>query len=96
MEVIKGIFGRAGNPSSRGRGQGQDSAFAVHIEAPSETSSASTPIDEFSKDIAVTEDVAEPGLERYYQPIDKYEGRHRYDPKARWTEAEEKALIRKV
>ena len=35
-------------------------------------------------------------LERYYVPIDTYEGRHRYDPKATWTKAEESALIRKL
>ncbi|KAL9601527.1 MAG: hypothetical protein Q9219_002479 [cf. Caloplaca sp. 3 TL-2023] len=35
-------------------------------------------------------------LERYYAPIDTYEGRHRYDPTATWTEAEERALIRKT
>ena len=35
-------------------------------------------------------------LERYYVPIERYEGRHRYDPKATWTEAEEKALIRRL
>jgi MFS family permease len=36
------------------------------------------------------------GLEKYYVPIDRYEGRHRYDPKATWTEAEEKSLIRRL
>lgn len=36
------------------------------------------------------------GLERYYVPIDTYEGRHRYDPKATWTQAEETALIRRL
>ena len=38
----------------------------------------------------------EHGLERYYVPIDTYEGRHRYDPKATWTQAEEKSLIKKL
>ncbi|KAG8530560.1 uncharacterized protein KY384_005063 [Bacidia gigantensis] len=38
----------------------------------------------------------EHGLEQYYVPIDTYEGRHRYDPKATWTPDEEKALIRKL
>lgn len=45
----------------------------------------------------ITSDVfAQGGLTRFYVPIDKYEGRHRYDPTAEWTEAEEKTLIRKV
>lgn len=36
------------------------------------------------------------GLEDYYIPIDSYEGRHRYDPTFRWTQNEEKKLVRKV
>ena len=35
-------------------------------------------------------------LEKFYVPIETYEGRHRYDPKATWTEAEEKSLIRRL
>ncbi|KAH7146192.1 major facilitator superfamily domain-containing protein [Dactylonectria macrodidyma] len=31
-----------------------------------------------------------------YEPIPEYEGRHRYDPTAEWTEKEEKILIRKL
>lgn len=31
-----------------------------------------------------------------YEPIPEYEGRHRYDPKAQWTEEEEKRLVRKL
>lgn len=36
------------------------------------------------------------GLDDLYVPIDRYEGRHRYDPKFRWEEYEEKKLVRKV
>jgi hypothetical protein len=36
------------------------------------------------------------GLASSYEPIEKYEGRHRYDPTAQWTEAEEKKLVRRV
>ncbi|KAL4962396.1 major facilitator superfamily domain-containing protein [Aspergillus stella-maris] len=36
------------------------------------------------------------GATELYEPIPEYEGRHRYDPKAEWTEAEEKKLVRKV
>lgn len=32
----------------------------------------------------------------YYEPIAEYEGRHRYDPTAEWTDKEEKRLVRKV
>lgn len=31
-----------------------------------------------------------------YEPIPEYEGRHRYDPSAEWTEKEEKRLVRRV
>ena len=36
------------------------------------------------------------GLEPYYKPIDKYEGRHRYDPNFEWEPEEEKKVVRKV
>jgi hypothetical protein len=32
----------------------------------------------------------------FYEPIAKYEGRHRYDPKFTWADEEEKRLIRRV
>lgn len=35
-------------------------------------------------------------LAQFYQPCDEYEGKHRFDPTAEWTEAEEKKLVRKV
>lgn len=31
-----------------------------------------------------------------YKPIEKYEGRHRFDQRATWTDAEEKKLVRRV
>lgn len=36
------------------------------------------------------------GLDEFYVPIDKCEGRHRFDPKFRWEEDEKKKLVRKV
>jgi hypothetical protein len=39
---------------------------------------------------------AEGGLTKFYEPIPEYEGRHRWDPTAEWTPAEEKKLIRTV
>ena len=33
---------------------------------------------------------------KLYAPIGKYEGMHRYDPKAVWEEEEERKLVRKV
>ncbi|KAL8670639.1 MAG: hypothetical protein Q9168_004833 [Polycauliona sp. 1 TL-2023] len=39
---------------------------------------------------------ADLSLDKYYVPIDTYEGRHRYDPRATWTKQEEQSLIRKL
>jgi hypothetical protein len=36
------------------------------------------------------------GAVKHYRPIDGYEGLHRWDPTAEWTEKEEKQLIRRV
>jgi hypothetical protein len=36
------------------------------------------------------------GAAQFYQPIEKYEGAHRFDPNATWTAVEEKALVRTV
>ena len=33
---------------------------------------------------------------RLYAPIEKYEGRHRYDPDFEWEEEEERRVVRKV
>ena len=35
-------------------------------------------------------------LGKFIVPIDSYEGRHRFDPRAEWSEKEEKALVRRV
>ena len=32
----------------------------------------------------------------YYNPIDSYEGRHRWDPQFQWEPKEEKRVVRKV
>ena len=36
------------------------------------------------------------GQARYYEPIDSYEGKHRWDPKAEWSDHEEKLVVRKL
>ncbi|CUA78239.1 putative transporter YIL166C [Saccharomyces cerevisiae S288c] [Rhizoctonia solani] len=38
----------------------------------------------------------DPRLGKYFVPITEYEGMHRFDPKATWTKAEEKTLVRKL
>lgn len=36
------------------------------------------------------------GLETFYEPVDGYEGAHRYDPQYRWTKKDEQLVVRKV
>lgn len=38
----------------------------------------------------------DPELAGYYTPPDSYEGKHRFDPLARWTVEEEKAIVKKL
>ena len=71
------------------------SAYVRQSTTSPATSSENVEIDDNLK-VGVGIKQANVGLDQYYVPIDTYEGRHRYDPKARWTEAEEKRLVRKV
>ncbi|KAK1755606.1 MFS general substrate transporter [Echria macrotheca] len=42
------------------------------------------------------ETFASGGETRFYEPIDSYEGKHRWDPNAEWTEQEERRVVRKL
>ena len=77
----------------RGMDDSKEKAFIVNL-AESETSSRNPANDEPGK----TDDAETVGtcLQKYYAPIDTYEGRHRYDLKARWTPEEEKRLVRRL
>lgn len=33
---------------------------------------------------------------QFYQPIDEFEGKHRFDPHAKWTPEQEAALVKRV
>ena len=43
-----------------------------------------------------TPPVGQQGLSRVIEPHDAYEGKHRWDPSAEWTPAEEAAVVRKT
>lgn len=43
-----------------------------------------------------SETFAKGGQTRYYKPCERYEGLHRWDPNAEWTEKEEKRIVRRV
>ena len=43
-----------------------------------------------------TPPVGQQGLSRVIEPHDAYEGKHRWDPSAEWTSAEEAAVVRKT
>ena len=39
---------------------------------------------------------SDPKAAEFYEPIEKYEGRHRFDPRATWSNEEERKLVRRV
>ena len=39
---------------------------------------------------------ADESFEKFYTPVEGYEGRHRYDPKFKWDAQDEKKVVRKV
>jgi hypothetical protein len=92
MAEAKGVARFLRQLKGQRQGSNPTGAFATKLEQPSETNSTFASDEAFDKATEVTEE----SLEQFYMPIEGYEGRHRYDPKARWTEAEEKALIRRV
>ena len=96
---------RPGSPASwlkrvlyLARGQpDREVAFIQSHEPPSLSETSNDPIlkDDDRKDLE-TPAFQEEHARDCYAPIDSYEGRHRYDPTAQWTEAEERVLVRKV
>ena len=72
---------------------GKDRSFVPTHKAPSDSSI--NRLDEFENpaDESVFND---PKVVEFYEPIENYEGRHRFDLKATWSEYEEKKLVRRV
>jgi hypothetical protein len=52
--------------------------------------------DECSASHVSTPPVSQEQLSRVIEPHDTYEGKHRWDPEAEWTPAEEAAVVRKT
>ena len=79
------------------KGQSNGRPTSSHtVESSSVSSSLSDP-KSAEKTANIKSDVyREEGLQEFYVPIASYEGRHRYDPTAQWTEKEERSLIRRV
>ncbi|KAJ5632900.1 hypothetical protein N7490_009239 [Penicillium lividum] len=72
-----------------------DSKDKIKIKSRSDSSASST---EDRRGIVKNVDCAFDTTEdpRFYKPIESYEGYHRWDPEFEWTEAEEKAVVRKL
>ena len=77
----------------KGMNDSKEKAFIVDL-AESETSSHDLANDEPGE--ADDAEIVGARLQKYYAPIDTYEGRHRYDPKAKWAPEEEKRLGRRL
>ncbi|KAG6058556.1 hypothetical protein E4U17_007931 [Claviceps sp. LM77 group G4] len=59
--------------------------------------SSRSSLEEASKQQSKTESrPVAPEAHEVYKPVDGFEGAHRFDPAAKWTDEEEQALVRKV
>lgn len=77
---------------------GKDQSF-VPVNAPSTTKStrSSSDEDEHANESTIYGSVfSDSRAQEFYKPIEKYEGRHRFDMHATWSEDEEKKLVRRV
>lgn len=77
---------------------GKDRSF-VPVNVPSTTKSArsSSDDDEHAHESTIYGSVfSDSRAQDFYKPIEKYEGRHRFDMHATWSEDEEKNLVRRV
>ena len=76
---------------------GQDQSFATARPETSVVPSTSSKEDVHSNNNDIQQSVfADSQAAEYYEPIEKYEGRHRFDPHATWSDEEERKLVRRV
>ncbi|TVY27419.1 putative transporter [Lachnellula hyalina] len=78
---------------------GPDISFAAVDPAPASNSSSTSIKDDIETSGAQTVQGSvfdDSKAAELYQPVEKYEGRHRFDPSATWTEEEERKLIRSL
>lgn len=77
---------------------GNDQSFIPSQQHKSEPSLASSQEDdELNYDNNIHGSVfSDSRAKEFYKPIEKYEGRHRFDMHATWSDDEEKKLVRKV
>lgn len=85
-------------PSKWWKFGGADRSFVPIQTQPSKSSLTSSQedvygYDETNSDNTVFSDARAAEL---YKPMEKYEGRHRFDVRATWSEEEEKKLVRRV
>lgn len=79
---------------------GEDISFA-RVDQESSTTSATRPGEDLETGTRALVNVQgsvfeDSGAAQFYEPNEKYEGRHRFDPKATWSPDEERRLVRTV
>lgn len=77
---------------------GEDRSFVpVNVSSSVKSTRSSSDEDEHANESTIYGSVfSDSRAQEFYKPIEKYEGRHRFDMHATWTEQEEKALVRRV
>lgn len=77
---------------------GEDRSF-VPVNVPSSVKSTRSSSDEgehANENTIYGSVFSDSRAQEFYKPIEKYEGRHRFDMHATWSEQEEKSLVRRV
>ncbi|KAG6238085.1 hypothetical protein E4U24_007256 [Claviceps purpurea] len=76
---------------------GGEDVSHLPIDADHGLLSSMSSLEEASKQQSQTENrPVAPEAQEVYKPVDGFEGAHRFDPAAKWTDEEEQALVRKV